>query len=268
MTVLPNAPTICSPIGALPGEDLAALWAFVEGTAEATGDKFFQALVKHLALVLGVSYAFIAEFAGSKSRVRTLAYWTKDRIADNIDFDLDGTPCQDVIGGRLCHHPTGVQQQFPIDRELIELGIDSYLGVPFRDSYGEVLGHLAVFHEQPMPSELRKLFLFQIFAARAAAELTRLRMEHEIKANEQRYRDLFDEAPIAYVYEDTEKRFVSANRAAQKLLGVKPEEVESTIGMSLVAPTEANQAQIQKAFEDIRQGNASRAIGLQTVRVK
>jgi transcriptional regulator with GAF, ATPase, and Fis domain len=39
-----------------------------------------------------------------------------------------------------------------------------------------------------------------------------------------------------------------------RLLGLKPEEVPGTVGMSLVAPTEGNQAQIQKAFEDIRQG--------------
>ena len=35
--------------------------------------------------------------------------------------------------------------------------------------------------------------------------------ERDLRASEQRFRDLFEEAPIAYIYEDTESRFVSAN---------------------------------------------------------
>jgi PAS domain S-box-containing protein len=240
--------------GGIPGDEIAALRAIVEGTAEETGDKFYQALVEHLAKALGVSYAFVAEFAGTKTRVRTLAYWTKDRIAENVEFDLEGTPCQDVIGGKLCHHPTDVKRRFPADQALVDLGIESYLGVPLRDSQGEVLGHLAVFHEQALPSGPRQLSIFQIFAARAAAELNRLRMEQMLKQSEQRYRDLFNEAPIAYVYEDTDTRFVSVNQAGMKLLGLKPEDVPGTVGWSLVAKSEKNEQQLAAAFKDIQQG--------------
>jgi formate hydrogenlyase transcriptional activator len=235
-------------------EEIDALRAIVEGTAEATGDEFFRSLVRHLVAALGVQYAFVAEFAGVRTRVRTLAYWAKDRIALNLEFDLPGTPCEDVVTGKLCHHPMDVQRQFPRDQGLIDLHIESYLGVPLMDMDGRVLGHLAVFDERPMPEEPRKLFIFRIFAARAAAELNRLRMEQMLKESEQRYRDLFDEAPIPYVYEDTDTRFVSANRAFMKLLGLKPEDVPGTIGMTLVAKTPENQKVIDEAFGDIRKG--------------
>ena len=66
--------------------------------------------------------------------------------------------------------------------------------------------------------------------------LNRLRMEQMLKESEKRYRDLFDEAPIPYVFEDTQTRFVRANRAAMKLLGLRAEDVPGTVGMSLVAP--------------------------------
>ena len=235
-------------------EELDALRAIVEGTAEQTGDKFFQALVEHLAKAMDTSHAFVAEFAGVATRVRTLAYWAGGQIAPNIEFDLAGTPCEDVVGGTLCHYPAGVRQQFPRDQGLIDLQIESYLGVPLRDSEGHVLGHLAVFDQRPMSSEPRKLFIFRIFAARAAAELNRLRMEQMLKASEQRYRDLFDQAPIPYVYEDTDTRFVSVNQAAMKLLGLRPEDVPGTVGMSLVASTQKNREQLDAAFDDIRQG--------------
>src|SRR5438094_738815 len=81
-------------------------------------------------------------FAGTETRVRTLAFWDRGRFLDNIEFDLAGTPCEDVVRGGLCHHPRGVQQKFPKDRPLQEMGIESYLGVPLQDGSGRVLGHL------------------------------------------------------------------------------------------------------------------------------
>ena len=41
-----------------------------------------------------------------------------------------------------------------------------------------------------VPEEPRKLLIFRIFAARAAAELARLHLEWELRASEERLRDL------------------------------------------------------------------------------
>jgi PAS domain S-box-containing protein len=235
-------------------DEVAALRLIVEETAGDTGDAFFQSLVRHLAAALVVRNAFVAEFADSTNRVHTLAYWSDGRLVENITFELAGTPCEEVVTGKLCHHPVGVQERFPQDQALVDQGIQSYLGVPLTDVGGQVLGHLAVFDPRPMPPEAKTLFIFRIFAARAAAELNRLRMEQMLAASEQRYRDLFDEAPIPYVFEDSDTRFASANRAAMQLLGLKDEDVPGTVGMSLVAPTPENQRKIQAAFEAIRRG--------------
>jgi PAS domain S-box-containing protein len=244
-------------------EEIAALRAIVEGTAHSTGEVFFQSLVRHLAAGLKVSYAFVAEFADINTRARTLAYWAKDRIAENIEWELAGTPCENVVHGSLCHYPTKVSQQFPGDKPLVEMGIESYLGVPLRDVKGEVLGHLAVFDERPMPSEPRRLFIFRIFAARAAAELERLRAEKMLRESEERYRDLYEEAPIGYVQEDLESRFIAANRAATRILGIKPEEVVGTIGMSFVPDTPEAQHRVREAFASIGRGTDASGVILE-----
>jgi PAS domain S-box-containing protein len=234
--------------------EIEALRAIVAGTARSTGQEFFQTLVRRLAEALKVEFAFVAEFVQRPVRVRTLAWWAKDKITDNIEFDLDDTPCKDVYALGLCHYPDGVRKRFPRDAGLIELGIESYLGVPLLDAAGEALGHLAVFDPRPMPAAPRFLFAFQIFAARAAAELERLRGEKLLRESEQRYRDLYDEAPIAYVHEDLESRFVSANRAAMRILGIAPEQVPGTVGMSFIADTPDAQRRVKEAFASIGRG--------------
>jgi PAS domain S-box-containing protein len=237
-------------------DELAALRAIVEGTARHSGQAFFESLVRHLATAVGTRYAFVAEFAGG-TRARTLAFWFRDRITDNVEWDVVGTPCEDVVRGNLCHHSSGVKLKFPDDKPLVEWGIESYLGVPLCDTKGEHLGHLAVFDEQWMPAEPRKLFTLRIFAARAAAELERLRYEKQLRQSEERYRDLFEEAPIGYVQEDFQSHFISANRTAIRILGLKPDEVVGTVGMSLVADTPENKQRIREAFASIGQGRGT-----------
>jgi PAS domain S-box-containing protein len=242
-----------APSSAAPDE-VETLRALVEGTATGTGEEFFRSLVRHLAAATGTRHAFVAEFADVNTRVRTLAYWSGGAIAPNVEFDLAGTPCEEVVRGSLCHHPAGVKALFPRDRALVEMGIESYLGVPLRDADGNHLGHLAVFDERPMPPEPRRLLPFRVFAARAAAELARLRAERQLRESEQRYRDLFDEAPIAYVHEDLESRFLSANRAALRILGLKPEEVSGTVGLSLVPDRPDARRRAREALASVGRG--------------
>lgn len=217
--------------------ELTALRAIVEAASHSSGEEYLQAFVRNLARLVDAHYAFVAEFVSPEAttRARTIAFWARDHIAENFEWPIAGTACEEVVHGTLCHHPSGVRQAFPGDRPLAEWGIESYLGVPLRDPRGKVFGHVAVFDERPMPEEPRKLLMFRIFAARAAAELARLRLEQQLRESEGRLRDLYEEAPIAYVKEDMESRFISANRAALRILGIKPEEVPGIVGLSLVS---------------------------------
>jgi len=228
--------------------ELVALRAIMEGTAQKTGEEFFRALVEQLSAATGVPNAFVAEFV-SPHTARSLASWSSGQLQPLAEWDIRGNPCEKVIHGNLCHFPTGVWRDFPQ-----EVGVESYLGVPLRDPAGEVLGHMAVYDSRPMPSEPRLLMVFRIFAARATAELQRLRVEQKLRESEERLRDLFEEAPIAYVHEDLESRFVRANAAALQILGITPEQVPGTVGMSFVPDTPEAQQRVKDAFARIRRG--------------
>ena len=245
--------------------EMAALRAIVEGTAHSTGEEFFRTLVRHLARAVDAQYVFVAEFTSPDNdmQVRTIALWAKDRIADNLEWTLEGTPCEDVVRGNLCHHPSGVRHTFPDDELLVKWAIESYLGVPLLSPQGKVLGHLAVFDERAMPEEPRKLLIFRIFAARAAAELLRLRLERELRESEQRFRDLYEEAPLAYVKEDLNSRWISANHAALRILGIKPEEVPGMVGMSLVPETSDARRRAKEAFASVGQGTETAGVVLE-----
>jgi len=102
--------------------ELAALRMIVEGTAQSTGEDFFRSLVRNLSIVTGVTNAFIAEFADSKARVRTLAFWMNGEFVQNQEWELAGTPCEVVLWGKLCHYPENVGQLFPSAAGLTSVG--------------------------------------------------------------------------------------------------------------------------------------------------
>jgi PAS domain S-box-containing protein len=236
------------------GDEVSALRAIVEGTARGTGEEFFRTLVRHLAQAIDVGYAFVAEFAEVNTRARTLAYWARDHIRDNVEWDLAGTPCEDVVRGSLCHHPSGVKDKFPHDEPMVALGVESYLGVPLLDGRGNVLGHLATFDERPMPAEPRRLYTFRIFAARAAAELERIRFEQRLRESEQRYRDLYEDAPIAYLSVGVDGRLRTVNRRATEWLGYSAEELIGSPQADYLADTPAGKVRGAEAFRRLLAG--------------
>jgi formate hydrogenlyase transcriptional activator len=245
------------------GNDVELLRHLVEGTVPSPGETFFRSLVRHLSLAVGTAYCFVTELSADQTRARPLAFWGRGRFLDSIEYALAGTPGEHVLRDGVFHCTRDIQHEFPADRRFRELAVESYLGVRLQDGGGAVLGHLAVLDTDPMPADPRRLSILQLFARHAAAELERLQAEQKLRGSEQGFRDLYEEAPIAYIYEDTESRFVSANRAAMKLLGLRPEEVRGTLGLSLVAPTPETQERVHRAIEAIQKGEERACIELE-----
>ena len=242
----------------------AALREIVEGVEAKVGEQFFPALVQQLAKALGVEYAFVSEFCVDRSKVRTLAFWAGDHFKDNFEYAIAGTPCEKVLAGELYYCSDKVAEQFPLHKtDLESLGVESYLAIPVTNVGGQVLGHLAVMDCKRMDLDQLDLSVFKIFGARAGAELERLHMETMLKDNEERLRDLFDEAPIAYVHEGLDTKFIRANRAAMRSLGITPDEVDGTYGSTFIPDTPDAQRRLREAFESVGRGTDTSGVVLE-----
>lgn len=156
-----------------------ALRSVLEGTSSVAGEEFMLSLVKHLAQALGFRYTFVGEFVDTekKEEVRTIAVWAGDEIAENFEYSLEGTPCENVMGGRtLCLYPSGVQELFPKDTLLVEMCVESYIGTPLFEASGRPVGILAALDDKPMPEEGYIKEIISTFASRAALEIERKRL--------------------------------------------------------------------------------------------
>jgi PAS domain S-box-containing protein len=236
-------------------DDLHTLRAVVEGTAGGTGQEFFRSYVRHLAEAIDVHYVGVCEFKDPPF-ARALALWDYDQVVEGGDFDITDTPAAEVLRSGLAHFPTGVSQRFPGRAFLAERCVDSYLAVPFYGDGGRALGYLSVFDERPMPAEPRRLFILRIFAARAAAEFERLRAEQRLQDSEARYRDLYENAPNAYLVVGTDGRVISANRRLAEMLGYPVEELVGALIHLFLPDTPAGKARSLEVYRKHLAGEA------------
>jgi PAS domain S-box-containing protein len=208
--------------------------AIVIGTASATGNEFFPSLVKHMAAALGMRYAMITECSDSEN-AKALAYWKGDRFVD-LQFKVAGTPCEKVVQGQVCHYGQKLAELFPTDAPLARMGAESYLGVPMFDESGRVIGHIALFHDEPMPRDERAIDLVRIFASRAAAELKRQRAQTELQAALEEVQALRRklEAENVYLQEEIRKE-----HNFEEIVGNSPTLLEVLRNVETVAPTDS-----------------------------
>ena len=155
------------------------LWLVARSTAALTGDALFRSLVSELAVALNLMHVFVTECLDfPTTRVRTLAYWSKTGLRDNVEFNLGGFPCEETIReNRVCWIPDHLAQTYPKEAAY---GRESYYGLPIvQPETGRVIGHFAFFDDKRMERDVFDDPLFHIFAALAGAELQRREAEAE-----------------------------------------------------------------------------------------
>jgi PAS domain S-box-containing protein len=207
--------SITTPLRGL--DEGAALRTILEGTANETGERFFTALVENLARALNTHGAWVTEYIQECRRLRALAFWMDGQWIQNYEVDIAGTPCEQVIEtANLVHFPDNLLELYPDDPDIKDVGAVSYMGMPLKDTDGRVLGHLAVIDRRPIPEEPRVLALFNIFGARATAEMRRLRAEKQVLEREEKLRRLFDSAMDAVIEFDQNLKVTRMNPAAEQ----------------------------------------------------
>src|SRR5262245_60012083 len=220
----------------------AALRLVVEGTVSETGTEFFRALVKNLAAAMDTAGAWVTEYLTETNRLRAHAFWLNGTFLDSYEHDVADTACAGVLTKRkLVLYPDRILELYPDEPDLKALGAVSYMGVPLFDTVGEIMGHLAVLDTKPLPAEPRLISLFEIFAARAAAECRRLKAEQQVRVREEQLSALLEGAMDAIVVLDVSGAMVRVNPAAERLFACTAEDLVGENLRDFLAPESSAQ---------------------------
>jgi PAS domain S-box-containing protein len=191
-------------------------------TSRVVGEAFFPVMVKALAETLSARWVLLCTLHPlDRRKARTVAVWD-DGPGDNFEYDLQDTPCANIISQGPCVYPAHVSELFPRDAMLREMGAESYVGAPLRSASGEVLGLLAVLDAAPLKEPELAAEMVEVFAGRAAAEIERMTA---MSVSERLGRVVEDAVSEAYVFDADTYKFELVNRGARENLGYSMQEL-------------------------------------------
>ncbi|HEV8241061.1 MAG TPA: ATP-binding protein [Thermoanaerobaculia bacterium] len=242
------------------GEDKQVLDMVAAAVSSKVGDDFFSSLVLALTRSLAVDYALVAEVADDGRRAHVIAGAAGDEVMGAVEYELDGTPCAEVLRSDICWHVQGVQQQFPRDRMLVDMGAEAYAAVPLRDAAGEAIGLLAILHKSRLPVYGHLQSALQIVAVRAAAELERRQRERDLQRAHRYLDDLIETANVLVVEIDIAGRLLRANRCFEQTTGWTRAELQDDGWLERLQPPDRFPAATADVRRYLREGRWPREV--------
>jgi PAS domain S-box-containing protein len=204
--------------------------------------------------------------------------WFKSRVGINVHQTARDTGlCSSAMLSQGVYHLSdAAHDQHALRHSFVaDLGIRFYAAAPLRNHEGFNLGTVWVLDQNPRELASSEAEMLRALAALAMNQMElrlyaekvaqleqvqrtsgeQLREANErLARSEERFRDLFEAAPIAYVYGDNDTRILQANSAAMKIFGLKPEEIPGVFGTSLVPDTPDAKRRLRDGRELIRRG--------------
>jgi PAS domain S-box-containing protein len=204
---------------------------------EINNPNFFTNLVKFIAKIITIEYVLIGRLLpGRNDRIKTLVAYANGEIIDNIEYDLEHTPCANVMQQKTCIHARNIQQLFPRDILLQEMGVESYIGIPLINTKAETIGLIAILSYQELLETQFIEELMTIFAVRVTAELEHQMAEFELRESQKRYATLAETSPIGIFQTDVYGNIIYVNQKYCQILGLIPEEALDNSWLRYVYP--------------------------------
>lgn len=152
-----------------------------KGVSDPNSNDFFERMLKTLYSFTQSKVIFIGMVNEHQKSVKTTLALSDGEISTNFEYELAGTPCQQVSNNEVCVYPDKVASLFPEDHLLEEMGIVSYIGLPLLDEQGNAYGLLVLLHTQEFSPSQEFRHILGIFASRASAEYRRQSVENKLQ---------------------------------------------------------------------------------------
>lgn len=192
-----------------------------------SGDRalYFDELVDGMCSVTGAEFGFVGRCTASEKAIRTISVYMCGQRGPNFTYDLDGTPCSQVLSLGAAIYEQSVKTVFPDDHLLLEIGAESYVGTRLEDNQGKTIGLIALVSRTPIASGHVIQAMQTIFSIPAALELERWRERGEKLSLEQRLDSILSIAEEAIIGVDSNFSIVLFNEGAQNIFGYTEQEI-------------------------------------------
>jgi PAS domain S-box-containing protein len=219
-------------------------------TAPHIGDAFFSSLTTSIATAVPVKAAYVSELLADSNRVRLISGSENGDRVPAFEYDLPGTPCEEVVLNGRAGFRDSVARRFPADEYLETIGAEAYVGELLRSQSGDALGLLVILHDAPIADLGPFHTLLRQLAPRAAAEVERRQHENALRRSEARLRLLVEQSQdmMFYFRIDPTPRMEYVSPAVEDITGYPPPAFSANYETTLKLVHEEDREQVARTL--------------------
>ncbi len=217
--------------------------------------KFLKSTAIFLAKQFDVDYVLIDKYSIKNPTVtETVVMYFKEKFLPNFTYKLKNTPCEKVINNKICCYSTNVSELFPEDESLIQMNIDSYIGIPLLNSKKEPIGLIALMDDKPIKDAKTIETVLGIIAVKVEKALEKMLFDTALnlkikqlkiakraaEANAEKFKKLSNLTFEGILIHD-KGLVIDINLSLSKMMGYKPEELIGKNIIDLAVPEKYHQ---------------------------
>ena len=205
--------------------------SIIDSLSTSSSDNFTDVICLSLAKAIKADFVFIAKLNADRTVATSISLANDGVIGDNFSYDLLDTPCHKLSEGDVCCHSSHVQQIYPNDQLLIDMGIAGYVGVPLKNSKGETYAILVALYRQKIENEVEVVSLFMLFSGMIIKEMEKQELIDELRTRNK----IIEESSDAIIVCDKHRKIKSINKAFIRITGYSFKEVEGELPSTIAA---------------------------------
>lgn len=155
------------------------------------GGNYISALCRGVTKVLGKRYCAICipDPAGQESSRYAVSIAEQGQSLEPFYYHGEGTPAEAATREGACIISGGVQDKYPEDRLLLQMNVQSYIGVRLNRARGQNPGVIAVLHHERVERAEAIARVLRFFVPRTSTELARMAQEEQLQNLRQKVLD-------------------------------------------------------------------------------
>lgn len=169
----------------------------------------FDAIAEAIHIGLRARWCGIGRLTDNGEQVDLLGFWDTHGPGAKLRYAIRGTPCE-----RSCTHTDHlviedhVAAAYPDDHLLGEIGAASYRGAPIFDEHNRMIGIVFAVDDHPCQDDPIERVFLSLAAKRVSSELSRQDALANLRASEDRFRQLAENIYEVFWVSDVEKQSV------------------------------------------------------------
>jgi hypothetical protein len=123
---------------------------------------------------IGSKYVMISRICKDQKSAQTLVFMENRKLKENFTYSLKGSPFEVSVARSICYYPYNVTLDYPEDKKLRNLQIESFLGNILLSENNIPLGFTALLDTKQIPNAAFAQHLVMILSPAIEQEITKL----------------------------------------------------------------------------------------------